>query len=309
MFQQVATIKSLSSGACSLLASRHLVGRSRSCHLRIASPSVSGLHAEIVWDDQAWSIQDLGSRNGTFVDGKKLAAGEQALLSCGSEVTFGVSEHRFRLIDASPPSLMAMADSGDVQLAEGEIMCLPNVEVCEVTIFPDRYGVWRIETAREEREVEDQELVVAGGIAWRVCLPAPDGRTCEAIRSPAAGLDDVSLSFFVSRDGEYIRMTLAHGSGSVDFGSRVHAGLLLTLARCRMNDANTLPKSEVGWVHREDLAKMLAISDGHLINLWVYRARRQFAELGIRGAAGIVERREGTQQMRIGIADLNIQDA
>jgi hypothetical protein len=44
---------------------------------------------------------------------------------------------------------------------------------------------------------------------------------------------------------------------------------------------------------------MLA-TDSRKLNVDVFRVRRQFTELGIHGAAGIIARRPGTGQLRLG---------
>jgi hypothetical protein len=43
-----------------------------------------------------------------------------------------------------------------------------------------------------------------------------------------------------------------------------------------------------------------------LQNIWIHRARQQLAETGLPGAGTIIERRAGTRQLRIGIAQLRI---
>jgi hypothetical protein len=45
------------------------MGRDPECDLVIAHPSVSRAHAEIYHRDGRWWLRDLGSKNGTFVDG------------------------------------------------------------------------------------------------------------------------------------------------------------------------------------------------------------------------------------------------
>ena len=57
------------------LRARHLVGRSRACDLRLQDTSVSGEHATIWWSEEKWWVRDLGSSNGTSVDGKVLQRG------------------------------------------------------------------------------------------------------------------------------------------------------------------------------------------------------------------------------------------
>jgi FHA domain/GAF domain len=45
------------------------IGRDPGCDLVIDHPSVSRAHAELYRDDKSWRLRDLGSKNGTFVDG------------------------------------------------------------------------------------------------------------------------------------------------------------------------------------------------------------------------------------------------
>ena len=59
------------------LSARTVVGRSPTCRLHIPDGLVSGEHASLSWRDGRWLVRDLGSRNGTWVDGKRLGAGYQ----------------------------------------------------------------------------------------------------------------------------------------------------------------------------------------------------------------------------------------
>src|SRR2546423_5173140 len=49
-----------------------LIGRDPGCQLRVQSPLVSRRHAEVSWTGQGWLLRDLGSRNGTYVDGHRV---------------------------------------------------------------------------------------------------------------------------------------------------------------------------------------------------------------------------------------------
>lgn len=45
------------------------IGRSTECDLVLEDSSVSRVHAELVFEDNAWRLRDLGSKNGVHVDG------------------------------------------------------------------------------------------------------------------------------------------------------------------------------------------------------------------------------------------------
>src|SRR3990170_4837570 len=64
-----------------------IIGRSQGCHLCAGSSAVSRQHCAILRQDNRVSIKDLGSRNGTVVNGIKIA--EETELASGDEVTVG----------------------------------------------------------------------------------------------------------------------------------------------------------------------------------------------------------------------------
>lgn len=55
-------------------------------------PSVSRLHAEIEWLGDRFIVQDLRSRNGTFVNGDRLAPAVPARIAVGDRLRFGAVE-------------------------------------------------------------------------------------------------------------------------------------------------------------------------------------------------------------------------
>lgn len=67
---------------CELLT----IGRHEDSMVPLNSPSVSGQHATVRFRDGGWYVQDLGSRNGTRVNGAEV---EEALLKDGDRVAFG----------------------------------------------------------------------------------------------------------------------------------------------------------------------------------------------------------------------------
>ena len=53
--------------------------------------TVSRRHAKVVCEADQWKIEDLGSTNGTWVNGRRLAQGEALPLSAGDTVQLSLS--------------------------------------------------------------------------------------------------------------------------------------------------------------------------------------------------------------------------
>ena len=65
------------------------IGRHATVEVVIDDNSVSRRHAELRWTPQGWRIRDLGSTNGTFLNGDRIEAGDQPLkphdiIRCGN---------------------------------------------------------------------------------------------------------------------------------------------------------------------------------------------------------------------------------
>ncbi len=63
------------------------MGRADACEVRFNDPTVSLAHAKLLLRDGVWSISDLGSANGTWVDG--VVVDDDAPLSPGSTLLLG----------------------------------------------------------------------------------------------------------------------------------------------------------------------------------------------------------------------------
>ena len=62
--------------AADLLRARVVIGRSSSCQLVLADDTVSRRHAELRIQDGCWLLRDLGSSNGTWVNGRRVVEAE-----------------------------------------------------------------------------------------------------------------------------------------------------------------------------------------------------------------------------------------
>jgi len=70
-----------------LRSGRVLVGRSRSCDVRLRDDTVSRLHAALVWHGPTLFLEDLGSSNGTYLNGKRVTG--PVAVATGDAVRFG----------------------------------------------------------------------------------------------------------------------------------------------------------------------------------------------------------------------------
>ena len=74
------------------------LGRSPDCRVVVGGPGagvVSALHAELRYEDGAWRLADLGSRNGTYVNDRRLDA--PVVLGPGDVIGLGESGPRFEI--------------------------------------------------------------------------------------------------------------------------------------------------------------------------------------------------------------------
>ncbi|MBA3841459.1 MAG: FHA domain-containing protein [Actinobacteria bacterium] len=78
------------------------LGRSRVCDCVIADPTVSARHATLRWVEERWSLQDVGSTNGTFLNGSRIT--DLVEVRPGDEIALGHS--RFILAPPSRPNFV-----------------------------------------------------------------------------------------------------------------------------------------------------------------------------------------------------------
>lgn len=281
-----------------------LVGRSSRSGLFLPERRVSGQHATVRWTGDAWEVRDLGSRNGTFLNGGRLRAGDEHRLTLGDVLSFGGPNDSWHLIDDGPPDVMVVPVSGGSPIeAENGLLAIPSFDDPQFTVFRAADGRWAIESDTGTSTLRDQEVLELGDRMWRFCAPEQILRT-SLNGVVAKEVRFLSLAFAVSRDEEHVRVQLAFGSEIIELPARSHHYLLLTLARRRLEDAASgLPDAECGWLDLEDLAHDRSMA-GPQLNIDVFRCRRQFADLGVSDSASIIERRPRGKQLRIGTGKL-----
>ena len=84
-----------------LLKGRTVIGRGSDADITIADPGTSRRHVEILWDGERAMVRDMGSTNGTRLDGRPVT---EAPLAPDSTVTIGRTDIVFRVVaQATPP--------------------------------------------------------------------------------------------------------------------------------------------------------------------------------------------------------------
>lgn len=95
-----------------------IVGRDEDCHLRPASDFISRHHCVFLLDSSGMRLRDLGSKNGTFVNGRRIPSGEITLLN-DDMVSIGELVFQIELQAAAPEGGGAQQGT---RLIEGETL-------------------------------------------------------------------------------------------------------------------------------------------------------------------------------------------
>lgn len=103
--------------------------------------SVSRQHAQIRFDGDGAHIKDLGSYNGTYVNGRKLQANEEVVLKPGDRVTMGDSEFIFRERQAAGVDLTAPRRIAEYNPRNGDNAARPEA-VRQSNAYEQQREMW-----------------------------------------------------------------------------------------------------------------------------------------------------------------------
>ncbi|MGL4514539.1 MAG: SpoIIE family protein phosphatase [Lacipirellulaceae bacterium] len=103
-----------------LTAPQSVIGRSSDCEVALDVAAVSRRHAVVHRDGDAFSVEDLGSRNGTFVNGERITG--KARLAPGDRIVVCDQEFSFDAPAPSPSLLGGARAAGDGQSSLVELV-------------------------------------------------------------------------------------------------------------------------------------------------------------------------------------------
>ncbi len=221
-------------------------------------PETSSEHALLRWRSGTWELQDLHSRNGTYVDGRLLASGRRVGLAEGARLGFGRPDG-YVLHDAGPPEAHAIGLSPQQPTIETRagLLLLPDPEHPEVMVC-HRDNAWWLERDDEVHRITDGEVVVTGAGAWRLHLPEQVSSTRDAEGGPPS-LSELRQARIAGQEARRRHATLSPQEQRV----------------CRLVAAGLLNKQIAGEM---DLAES---------TVQLYRSRA-LKKLGVAGVADLV---------------------
>jgi pSer/pThr/pTyr-binding forkhead associated (FHA) protein len=129
-----------------------VMGRSRSCNLRLPSPDASRRHAEILGVKGGFLLRDLRSTNGTFLNGERV---EERQLRPGDRIQIGGDVITFCQVEA--PIERATPTIGDEdtllferpalgQVFQGNLAEIPTFAVLQILEMGRKTGLLQIES-------------------------------------------------------------------------------------------------------------------------------------------------------------------
>ncbi|HEV7922780.1 MAG TPA: SpoIIE family protein phosphatase [Thermoanaerobaculia bacterium] len=200
------------------------IGRASDCSIPIKDRYLSRRHAEIIAVGAKWVLKDLGSANGTYLNGNRVENDHQ--LKTGDRIRLGDTEIVFIAAESSTDKFLAVADS--------KISATISIPVHEIdTVKGDSQDVSRLRTLNQlARElIEDRPMEeLFGFIVDRVMehlrpsraalgLIAADGKSfynVEVRRQDRSDASELTISHTLLNDVVEEKKALAFIDVSVD---------------------------------------------------------------------------------------------
>lgn len=97
------------------------LGRAKENDIILEAPNVSSQHAQLIWRQGGWLIQDLDSRNGTYLNGQRLSARQRYPVRFGDAIQIATAfTVRIRAAEGAEGS------HGGLPLRDGDAISPPD---------------------------------------------------------------------------------------------------------------------------------------------------------------------------------------
>ncbi len=282
--------------------------------------AVSVQHAVLRWQAGMWTVRDLGSRNGTFVNGQRVAAGPADIVELveGDELTFAEGDEVWSLVDAAPPGslLIPVDDQGNpktdrapYRLDVSDVVAVPSSDNPVASVF-QREGRWLLERADALVELGHGETVQVGDERFSVHLSTFATGTVDPEQALVEHVvQNAHLEICVSADEESAALAVTIGRDRHTLEARTFLYLLAYLARVRIDDvAAGRAEDEAGWVPVEQACRDLQLSSNEALGLLVHRCRKAMREAHVDDPASVIDRsRRGLLRIGVPAARLDVR--
>ena len=111
------------------MGSAQVVGRAPTSDIPVFDPTISRRHAEVITSDKTVEVRDLGSSNGTFLNGSRV---ENCTVTLGDTITFGKVAFKLQSVDAAPPPAIADKPAGATIVRKVPVRHTPGASVSAI---------------------------------------------------------------------------------------------------------------------------------------------------------------------------------
>lgn len=127
------TVSGAGFGRSHPVAGTTVVGRAPECTLRLDESGISRMHARLVPTGDGVQLEDLGSTNGSFINGKRVLFGEARV---GDELMFDTLRFRLAAVSAGESILSDVeADNPRRRLSKRQILGAAGVFLATAALF------------------------------------------------------------------------------------------------------------------------------------------------------------------------------